>query len=259
MSEDLASTDDYLANLFDDKYTTLDEIRNISVASQRYDSKYIISKDLLMNFLKNLDDDWYILKVSSKFQFAYKTMYFDTKNFDLYNDHKKAKRKRVKIRIRQYSDKERFLELKLKLSQNYTKKIRWPYNVTNSEIELDKFYQDKILSNLIEYKYDLELAKLSVKLSTNYRRITLYNFNTAEKITIDRMFFVERKGLIFNICNHNSILEVKSSKPTNSLQKKFKKIFRQNMPITKYGIGVSLVYPELGKGPWLPTLKALRD
>ena len=64
----------------------------------RTDTKFIFKYDQLHELLDQLKEDYSILEVNGNRLSRYESLYFDTKNFDLYHCHHRGKASRFKIK-----------------------------------------------------------------------------------------------------------------------------------------------------------------
>ena len=184
---------------------TLQEAKDIKLMN-RIDKKYIINFEQFCSLTNYIVENYYIvIDNEGKFLLPYKSIYFDTDIYDMYNDHKINKENRQKIRIREYESGEKFLEIKTKSKDSLTKKIRIPadnYSITE--------YKDWIIKNL---HYDID--SLTEKIEISFYRITLININKTERITID-----------FNISFNNYITGIKNK--IKDIVIEVKKLFEDN-------------------------------
>jgi hypothetical protein len=145
----------------------------------RIDTKFAFKREELIDILKDLLPDYYILMINNKRISSYQSLYFDDAAFSFYHDHHNAKIHRFKVRFRKYVDSELyFLEVKEKKKGRVTKR-RIP--VERFEHELhgeEKAFVDEILGNNSE-------EVLSPKLWNTYNRITLVSRDKKERLTLD--------------------------------------------------------------------------
>src|SRR5262245_28072329 len=81
----------------------------------RIDQKYILTPAQAHHILTQITDDYRLLAVADTRLHHYYTLYFDTANFALYQQHHNGGQNRYKVRFRQYVDSQQvFLEVKLK-------------------------------------------------------------------------------------------------------------------------------------------------
>ena len=84
----------------------------------RTDTKYQVSLENVEKALEDLKDHYQILEIAGSRMFQYKTIYFDTEDKHLLNEHLRGKLNRTKVRAREYvGSSTRFFELKLKTNK----------------------------------------------------------------------------------------------------------------------------------------------
>jgi len=145
----------------------------------RTDIKFIFNYDRLFMILKNLTDNYKILKINNDPLQHYHTLYFDTQNFLLYKSHHNGKLNRYKVRYRKYLNSDRcFLEIKFKNNKSRTVKIR-----------VRKRKMDPVLSEsskkFIAENTSINPNELVPKLSNKFTRLTLVHNQAQERVTID--------------------------------------------------------------------------
>ena len=90
----------------------------------RTDTKFVFSRKLLNDVLSAITTDYSILEINNNIISSYKTLYFDTKDFNFFLDHHNGRGNRYKVRIRQYVESNlHFLEIKNKV-KGRTEKVR---------------------------------------------------------------------------------------------------------------------------------------
>ena len=217
---------------------SLGEMSNASLMD-RVDSKYIFPQQQLPLLLGWLNRTYRLLTINDRTSTTYESVYFDTAEFELYRQHHNRKSNRYKIRYRNYvEDNLSFFEIKLKTNKGRTVKSRIPSQ------ELQESIQGRV-KEFLERKTCLRAANLYAVLWTHYKRITLTNRLTAERVTIDTdIRFKNKDGLesIFPLV----VAEVKQGKSTSS---EFTKLMKNNSIqegfMSKYCFGISRLEPSL--------------
>lgn len=197
----------------------------------RIDKKYVIDFNqfcLLSDYIVN--NYYIVVDDSNKFLLSYKSIYFDTANLDMYNDHKLNVENRQKLRIREYENGDQFLEIKTK-SDNKTKKIRVNLDLYNID-----HYMCWINDNL-NYAY----SAITPVLEINFKRLTLINKEKNSRITID--FGISFKNYNTNINKKikEIVIEVKKSDESyiTSFEKKLSSLNIEESKFSKYYIGIN--------------------
>jgi hypothetical protein len=247
--------DKYLLQINEDRFRSIEDLPLNNLTEKRYDTKLIINEKTALNLLARLHNDWKFIKVDNIAEIEYETFYFDTPDFQFFKDHKQGRRKRFKIRIRTYETGDRYLELKFKTNIEETRKIRWSYPKDGSLTTLNSKFLHLITERLELDGYKINFHKLEYKLSTKYRRVSLVNFKNNEKITLDKNLTVQKNNRTKHIGNDYMILEVKSQKLSNTLRSSLNLLHQNRIRLSKYGLAVPILYPEMGANPWSLALK----
>jgi hypothetical protein len=155
------------------------DLNGISAVSlmDRIDTKFIFHAKQLGELLDALKPFYLVLEVKGKRISAYKSLYFDHENFQLYKDHHNSKDRRHKVRFRSYVDSNtHFLEVKLK-RKGRTVKERISVNDPSKSLNENHL---SFLDSLIN-----QSKNLKPKLWNYYKRITLVSRNKKERLTLD--------------------------------------------------------------------------
>ena len=144
----------------------------------RTDTKFVTNRTKLYQLLKLAQQDYYIQEIDGERNLEYDTTYFDTRAFDMYNQHQWGHTNRQKIRFRTYCISGlQFMEVKTKNNHGRTKKKR--IEVTDMDV-LEK-QKHEFLSKHLRYEADT----LQPALNNHFSRITLVNKGKTERLTID--------------------------------------------------------------------------
>jgi hypothetical protein len=68
----------------------------------RIDTKFMFRENILPSVLEKMNDYYYVLDIKGLRYNHYETLYFDTKDFDLYLRHHNGRVNRYKFRARKY-------------------------------------------------------------------------------------------------------------------------------------------------------------
>ena len=145
----------------------------------RTDTKYLLHSDKLSSLLKKAKECYRILEIDNKREIAYRTTYFDTKDFSMYIAHQNGKLNRYKIRYREYVDSNtNFLEVKFKSNKQKTIKKRIKRKKITAVLS-------KKAQQFVEKNSPYSAAELELKLATQFSRLTLVHKKVDERLTID--------------------------------------------------------------------------
>lgn len=231
---------------------TLEKMDDVKLLD-RTDTKYTFRADHLISVLESVKDHYYVLEAAGTRITDYESLYFDTKDLDLYIRHHNDRLNRYKVRYRRYINSGlSFFEVKFKNNKNRTIKSR----VKRKEIEQEISGSAK---DLLESKSWIKADSLLPALWVYYSRITLVSKNLDERLTIDL-------GLSFsnNITEKNFnelvIAELKQDK-FNRNSKFAKEMINHRIPersMSKYCFGITQVVPGVKQNLFKPKLLNLK-
>ena len=156
---------------------SLEQMRGVKLMN-RTDTKFVTNRTKLYQLLKLAQQDYYIQEIDGERNLEYDTTYFDTRAFDMYNQHQWGHTNRQKIRFRTYCISGlQFMEVKTKNNHGRTKKKR--IEVTDMDVLEKQKYN--FLSKHLRYGADT----LQPALNNHFSRITLVNKGKTERLTID--------------------------------------------------------------------------
>ena len=229
---------------------TLKQLDSVKLQN-RMDTKYILSKAQLVLLLEGIKEEQFVLEIDNTRVFNYKTIYFDTPDFQFYKDHHNGCVNRIKVRSREYVEsKLSFYEIKRKLFGTRTDKQRKIIPAIYQEVPLADY-------NLIQYKR-LNNKPIEKKLTNHFKRITLTNKKFTERITIDLEIGFDNGKKQIQL-SELVVIEVKQGKAdvfSNTIQM-LKKLRVHESSFSKYVIGVSLLEENIKHNNFKPILLKL--
>ena len=145
----------------------------------RIDTKYIFSARRLPELLKMMDGVYRVLEINGYRISSYSTTYFDTPDYQFFNQHVTGKSERYKVRYRKYdSTGITFLEVKKKTKKSRT--IKWRIENDLSDNTCDDLAIKFIMKHIPD-----DTKVLAPVLTNCFKRITLVCLNIPERITLD--------------------------------------------------------------------------
>ena len=185
---------------------SLKESKKIKIFN-RFESKYIIDHDDILNIIKLLENDYLLVEENNKIIFGYHSLYFDTPELNMWNDHNIDKPSRQKIRIREYDDKSKFLEIKEKIDGKTIK----------TRIPIESYFindEEQWISDNLKYNTKNLIKSLDVK----YNRISFVKKDKTERITldIDIEYYNYKTNKRWKSNKNFAILEIKKNKEENN-------------------------------------------
>ncbi len=228
---------------------------NQVMLQNRKDTKHVFALSTLPEVLKKLQEDYYVMDIEGNRIMQYKTLYYDTPDFDLYTSHHNGKLNRYKFRSRTYVETDNsFFEIKFKNNRGRTIKKR----VGRDEIEIDLDEESIDFINEIA-ETDIDESSLEAKLWVYYKRITLTDRNLTERVTVDINLGFEGNGEQKDL-HSIAIIELKQDKfSTNSvISELLREMKISEFGFSKYCIGIASVYDEVKKNRFKPKFRQLK-
>jgi len=163
---------------------TLEELSRAPLMN-RTDEKFAFLLEDLPVILDLIKEQYDVLNIDGKVIFAYTSQYFDAPDFRFFHDHHRAIPNRFKVRIRTYLDTATsYLEVKEKIKGRTDKKrIRYGgFSKEELDTEAEPFDPEAQLFLNERLRETLSLRPVMVN---SYKRITLLNKFSEERLTID--------------------------------------------------------------------------
>ncbi|HNW57492.1 MAG TPA: polyphosphate polymerase domain-containing protein [Bacteroidales bacterium] len=215
----------------------LDEMDGVNFMN-RTDSKYLFNVDSLPALIESASRSYRVLEINNSRTFSYNTVYFDTEDYYLYNQHVVGKLGRYKVRVRTYETSgASYLEIKNKTNKGRTIKSRIRKK-SDTGINEGKGYD--FIHEIIPGD---ALKELHPMLSNRFTRVTLTNLEVRERITLDF-------NISFSCVNGKqvdmpflAIAEIKRDKSSglSPFYSEIKKMGIRETGFSKYCIGLSLL------------------
>lgn len=230
----------------------LADIQEVSLQDRR-ETKFVFSIPILCDLLSDLTGDYKMLVVAGERLNRYRTLYFDTPEFDFYHRHIARAPFRTKVRAREYVETSTtFLEVKQRTNRKRTVKHRMPTNglLTSLQGEYAGFVANGITAASLKSEDDGFAGKLAPVLWNRYQRLTLVGNQRQERVTLDLGLCFAGAGMIGEYRQDSLanivIAEVKQSRIDRSSPIiEFLRAARvRPSSFSKYCMGVSLMQPE---------------
>ena len=208
----------------------------------RIDTKFVLQVGQLLQALAALQPGYRVLSVAGQRLNHYRTLYFDTCDFDLYKLHVNENADRFKVRSREYVDSQQaYLEVKHRTRKDRTIKSRIPTGTPAAWIDASA---RRWLADVFPY----DSRALEPKLWNTFTRITLVNKTLCERVTldVDLAFFngprvVRLEGIV--------VAEIKQAErdcPSDFIVE-MQALKLRPQGFSKYCIGTSLLYENVKK------------
>ncbi|MBI5540407.1 MAG: polyphosphate polymerase domain-containing protein [Bacteroidia bacterium] len=233
---------------------TLEEMDSVKLM-ERTDTKYVFPIAELSGILEGMTSQYRILDINNVRVQRYESLYYDTKDFLLYNKHLIGKPDRYKIRFRRYLDSSglTFLEVKHKNNKKTTSKKR------TKMLDIESGINDKareFVTKNTPYSPDI----FSPSIWVNYSRMTFVNKFSQERLTIDTNLVYKKAGCLEEISvefPQMVIAEAKREKAATVSQ--FVRLVRKagvrEGSISKYCFGIYNLINEVPKNNLKPKVR----
>ncbi len=225
---------------------SLDAMQGVALL-RRIDTKVVLHEAQLLRVLAQLSDDYEVLEIGGRRVHRYRTLYFDTPDYTLYNLHHNGHCNRYKVRARAYQDSGlAFLEVKRKNAQGLTVKDRMKITAIPTQI-------DAAGSAFLESVFPYPAESLTPTLWNHFRRVTLVNRCCGERLTLD-FGLSFRAGSAEIMLPGIAIAEIKQS--AHCGRSEFIQLLRtlnlRPMSFSKYCVGLSLLVPQVKHNHFKP-------
>lgn len=230
---------EHISDLINNMNTiSLNEMESVKLMN-RIDSKYLFHIHTLPKVLAACNNSYYVVTIKNKNYSTYQTLYYDTSDFSLYNQHHSGKLNRYKIRKRTYVESNlNFLEIKFKNNKGRTTKTR---------MELPEGILNDAALQFIQQETSIDPTLLKKSVQIDYNRITLVNKNYPERVTIDVNLTISKNTTKRTFANL-VIAEVKQDKLDNSVFTQLMQEYRiKEGGMSKYCFGVSNLVEDVKK------------
>lgn len=217
----------------------------------RREFKFALPLTKLGELLQSLLTDYRMLSIQGIALQAYRNVYFDTVDFAFFRAQQVRCERRHKVRLRQYlSTESSFLEIKRR-ERGATVKLRVPCN------------EDISTESEFLRGHGVDSQQLIPRVAVFYDRITLVRtLPTPERLTFDLNLRLVHVGSSQECrFSHSVITELKT--PGGLHQSHFAACARRcglrTAAISKYGVGVSLLHPQVLSNLMRPQLRRLQQ
>jgi len=227
------------------------DLLSARMLQHRVDRKYVLPIEMVEPVFDRLRDNFRLLRAASAPAATYRTHYFDSDDLVLYNDHRRGRTPRYKVRIRHQLERQvSYFEIKRKGHDGRTEKYR-----------LSRAFEQELLDDVarafIEEHCPVSPDLLQPRLAVTFRRATLLGATSEERATFDWDFEFSFDGRR-HCWNHIAIVEVKQPRFRNDTPGVLA-LHRQHVretSISKYCTGTAILAP-VRFNSFRPTLRAI--
>ena len=229
---------------------------------QRVDRKYVFSKRLVEELLAFLSADYRIVRARDVMVAQYETVYFDTVERQLFDDHRRGRLPRYKVRRRQHCDRElAFVEVKRKGTHTNKARLEIPFCGRTRDAYATPFAWNAEMtraeSGFLDRYCPIAAARLLPRIWLRFSRLTLVGHAVNERVTLD--WNIEQgddekwerlPGLV--------IAEVKQARYANAgpAVRALRRLHIREQPLSKYCLATARLSP-VRANVFKPSLRAV--
>lgn len=223
---------------------------------ERIDSKYVFPFDQLPRILAGMTSSYRLLSINDIRVHRYESLYYDTKDFQLFKRHQLGRLNRWKFRFRKYVDSGglTFFEIKFKNSKERTIKNRVKMEEVANAIEGKA-------GDFLKEISSFNPESLEPKMWVNYSRMTFVNKFSQERLTIDmNLQFVKanKEGSLTEV-NFPQMVIAEAKRDKASSISEFIRMVRlgaiRESGISKYCFGVYNLFDYVKKNNFKPRVR----
>ena len=223
----------------------LDELNERADLLVRMDRKYLLDEPAVPAFVAALPDGTRVLEIAGSRSVEYRSLYHDTSELDAFKATAQRRRRRFKVRTREYGTGGSYLEVKTRRG-SFTVKERIAYDTVAGR--LDPLGMTYVAERLADAGIPLD-AEMQPTLWTAYRRTTLLLPDQA-RVTIDSDLVWSSMGADSLQCDGLVIVETKSGSQASAADRVLWAAGHRPVSISKYGTGLAALNPDLPSNRW---------
>ena len=229
---------------------SLQELVSQAELLTRVDRKYLLNLDQLRCLVVRLQDELDVLEIDGKRVFGYASTYQDTPDLSTFRAHVQGRRRRYKIRVREYLDTGgKFVEIKYKRSGQLTAKARAPH--AEADVGALGTADRAFAASVIGRVYDLELPHhLQPVLRTSNHRATFVSRQENARMTVDARVIFDDDLRTASLRDEYVLLETKSTGSATEADRVLRSMNVRPTSVSKYCVGVALLRDDVTANPW---------
>ena len=223
----------------------------------RVDAKYVLPIELFAELAPRLLETHAALEIDGRRAFRYRTTYFDTAELRAYRDHLQQRRRRYKLRAREYADTGACsFEVKLKGPRGRTVKHRMAYDRERCD-ELSQPALEFLRACLARSYGRAPDRELRAVLTMAFTRVTFAAPGLGERLTCDYdLAFGARDGASGRLAEGMAIVESKSPRGNALADRALRALGARPEPAcSKYCLGVGFTNPRVKSNGLRPLLR----
>lgn len=235
----------------------LAELTEQAALLTRVDRKYVLPPQALPEVAAALPSGTRRLTIDGRSVFGYRSVYLDTPELTAFHSAAGRRRRRYKVRTRQYLDSgDCWLEVKTRGPRGSTVKQRRPHPDPDALGAGLPFVRAALSTAGVPHPAHFDLSPVLI---TEYRRLTLH-LPDDSRVTLDTGLSWSDPAAPGSITLPDRVvLETKSGHGLGVLDQALRRAGHRPDRISKYATGLLLLHPDLTGRPWRRTLRRATD
>lgn len=233
----------------------LEELTESAERLTRVDRKYLVPRAHLDTVLAAVARDAVVLEIGDRRVFRYASTYYDTADYRAFHDGGRSRRRRFKVRTREYLDTGgAFLEVKTRGARGTTVKTRLALGEACSATLPDEGLSFVTATLRAHEVGDVDVSALRPTLEVRYRRSTLALLTNGSRTTIDTdLAWSAQDGTRLSV-PHLAVVETKAGSTPTAVDRALWRHGHRPVRLSKYGAGLAATHPTLPHLKWHRTL-----
>jgi hypothetical protein len=224
----------------------------------RVDRKYFVPAETFRLLIAELSS-LRVLEIDGQRTFDYESVYFDTPNLLTYRAHLQRRRRRFKARTRTYVDSGLCMfEVKTVGARGATVKDRIKHPIADRAVLTDQAHE--FLAQTLHRSYGQPVPPgLQPMLINLYRRTTFASPVEGSRLTCDVALSCHTPHASMNDSGTHVLVESKSADGVGDADMMLLHLGVRPVSVSKYGLGIAALHPEVPSNPWHAILKRYFD
>jgi hypothetical protein len=255
---DVAALDRWHDALGGMETVTLERANAVAALMTRRDRKYVVPVEVFVDAVGSLELDVAVLAIGERVVHHYRSLYFDTASLDLYRLAATGRRRRYKVRRREYvDDGVHMLEVKTKDARGRTVKersmtMRAIDGAAGGQLTVDEasFVVEALRAAGIDSS-----PPLRPSVETGYRRSTLIAATEGWRATVDRDLIGASAGGADVRLGCDLVVETKSAGAPTALDRALWLRGVRPVRLSKFAVATAITRPGLAANRWNRVLR----
>ena len=236
----------------------LDNLVESAELLTRVDRKYFVPAETFRRLIAELSS-FRVLEIDGQRTFDYESIYFDTPDLLTYRAHLQHRRRRFKARTRTYVDSGLCMfEVKTVGARGATVKDRIKHPIEDRAVLTDQ--AQEFLAQTLHNAYGQPVPPgLRPMLINLYRRTTFASPDEGSRLTCDVGLSSHTERASVSDLGTHVLVESKSATGAGQADVRLRHLGVRPLSISKYGLGIAALHPEVPSNPWHATLSHYFD